>query len=84
MSKQAFVTTIEIQMAVLAETAEEAQKLAFDNFRDEVRHPEDFQVCSMDKVFSPPCMWNDDDLLYTNGNEEVTLKEAWNKKGIVT
>ncbi len=84
MSKQAFVTTIEIQMAVLAETEEEAKKLAFENFRDMVRFPEDFQVGSMDKVYAYPNGWDDDDLLYTNGDEQVTLKEAWNKKGIMT
>lgn len=81
--KQAFIATIEIQMVVWAEDEIEAQSLALSNANDQIQlGGNDFQIQRMDRCFAYPNGWNDDDLLYTNGDDEVTLKEAWNKKGV--
>lgn len=76
MSKKAFVATIEVQIAVLAETETEAQQLALDSLRDETLHPGDVQVQAM--TFQPDG-WDDSSILYSNSKEEVTVKEVLDK-----
>ncbi len=75
MSKKAFVATIEIQIAVLAETETEAQRLAFDNMSNEDLRPGDFRIQAM--TFHPEG-WEDNDMLYSSG-EAVTVKEVLDK-----
>lgn len=76
MSKKAFVATIEVQIAVLAKTETEAQRLAFDNLINEVLRPDNFQVQAM--TFCPEG-WEDNCILYTDGEEEVSVKEVLDK-----
>ncbi len=73
MSKKAFVATIEVQIAVLAETEEEAQDLALSSLRDETLHPGDARIQAM--TFQPDG-WDDESILYSNGEEEVTVREV--------
>ncbi len=80
MSKKAFVGTIEVQIAVLAETETEAQQLVLDSLRSETLRPGDIHIQPM--TFQPDG-WDDNSILYNDGAEEVTVKEVLDKlKGV--
>ena len=71
--KKPFIVTLEIDMAVLAETEAEAQELALNNIGNEAILSNDLQVVPMDFC---PSGWCEDDMLYTNGKEEIIIKDA--------
>ena len=76
MSKKAYVATIEIQIAVWAETETEAQELARRGLPDEAMQPGDFQIQPM--IFVPNG-WEDTGILYSNGEEQVSVKDVLDK-----
>jgi len=75
--KKAFIAIVEIEMAVLAETETEAQRIALANMNNEFIHPDDIKVGFLNRC---PDGWEDECILYTDGIEEVTLKEALENK----
>ncbi len=47
MTLKPFIAIIEVQIAVLAKTEEEAQQLALDSLCDETLHPSDVEIMPM-------------------------------------
>lgn len=76
MSKRAYIATVEIEIAVWAETETEAQELARRGMADEAIQPGDFIIQPM--TFAP-ASWDDDSILYSNGDEEINVKDVLDK-----
>jgi hypothetical protein len=71
--KKLYTCTIKIEMAVLAETKAEAQKLAHANLHKEAYNM-DF-VCSLMKRL--PSGWDQDCIPYQDGPATQTIREIW-------
>ncbi len=77
-----FIATIEVQLAVLAKTEEEAQQLALDNLLrrgDEVLHLDDVEIIPMTHC---PNGWAPGSILYSNDDRadaQVTVQEVLDK-----
>ena len=73
--KRAYLARLELEMAVIAESEDEAKQIARYNLRDECMNVSefDFHVAQLREI---PDGWDEKSLVYQEGRGDTTIAEA--------